>query len=150
MILRVALAADVESVRQLVHRAFLPYAARINREPAPMAADYSRVVAERRCWVVEDNDRISGMIHTVPMAGYLEVETIAVAPEAQGQGIGARLLRFAEEQARAERLPEIRLYTNEAMTENLEYYPHRGFREVGRATQYGYRRVFFAKPVQPN
>ena len=112
-----------------------------------MAADYSVIVAQRRCWVVEDDGRISGMVQTAPMAGYLEVETIAVAPEAQGQGIGGRLLEFAEEQARAAGLPEIRLYTNEAMTENLEYYPRRGFHEVGRAAQHGYRRVFFARPV---
>jgi hypothetical protein len=42
-------------------------------------------------------------------------------------------------------LPEIRLYTNEAMTENLGYYPRRGYRETHRATQNGYRRVFFSK-----
>ena len=82
-----------------------------------MAADYSLIVAERRCWVVEDNGRIPGMVQTAPTAGYLEVETIAVAPDAQGHGIGAQLLGFAEEQAHAAGLPEIRLYTNEAMTE---------------------------------
>jgi hypothetical protein len=42
-------------------------------------------------------------------------------------------------------LPEVRLYTNEAMTENLDYYPRRGYRETHRATQNGYRRVFFSK-----
>jgi N-acetylglutamate synthase-like GNAT family acetyltransferase len=148
MTLRPALAADVDSVRQLVRRAFLPYVARIGREPAPMTADYSLVVAQRRCWLVEDDGQLRGIVQTALRAGHLEVETLAVAPDAQGQGIGTRLLGLAEEQARAAALPEIRLCTNEAMTENLEYYPRRGFHEVGRATQHGYRRVFFARPVQ--
>jgi hypothetical protein len=42
-------------------------------------------------------------------------------------------------------LPEIRLCTNEAMTENLDYYPRRGYRETHRATHNGYQRVFFSK-----
>jgi hypothetical protein len=41
----------------------------------------------------------------------------------------------------------VRLCTNEAMTENLEFYPRRGFRETGRGVQDGYHRVFFAKAV---
>lgn len=35
------------------------------------------------------------------------------------------------------------------MTENLEYYPRRGYRETHRAQQHGYRRVFFTKPTPP-
>jgi hypothetical protein len=41
----------------------------------------------------------------------------------------------------------VRLVTNELMTENLEYYPRRGYAETGRGTQDGYRRVFFSKAV---
>jgi GNAT superfamily N-acetyltransferase len=39
----------------------------------------------------------------------------------QGRGIGARLLDLAEDHARSLHLGEVRLYTNEAMTENLSY-----------------------------
>lgn len=47
--------------------------------------------------------------------------------------------------AAARGLNEVRLYTNAAMTENLTYYPRHGYRETHRATQDGYRRVFFTK-----
>jgi len=57
------------------------------------------------------------------------------------------LLAFAEEQARALRLAEIRLYTNEAMTANLAYYPRHGYTETHRAQEDGFRRVFFAKKL---
>ena len=33
------------------------------------------------------------------------------------------------------------------MTENLTYYARHGYRETHRATQDGYRRVFFTKSV---
>lgn len=45
--------------------------------------------------------------------------------------------------ARAQGLPELRLYTNEAMIENLDYYARRGYRETHRAVQHGLRREFF-------
>jgi RNA polymerase sigma factor (sigma-70 family) len=146
MLLRPACAVDVPAVHRLVRLAFLPYVPRMGREPAPMGADYRRSVAEGRCWVVEDEGRIVGMVQVATRSGFLEVETIAVAPDAQGSGVGGRLLAFAEERGRTLGLPEVRLCTNEAMTENIGYYRRRGFREVGRAVQDGYRRVFFAKP----
>jgi hypothetical protein len=46
-------------------------------------------------------------------------------------------------------LNEIRLYTNEAMTENLSFYHRHGCRETGRAVQDGFRRVYFAKAMSP-
>jgi GNAT superfamily N-acetyltransferase len=57
------------------------------------------------------------------------------------------LLALAEEQARGLGLGEIRLYTNEAMTENLAYYPRHGYAETHRAEQDGFNRVFFRKPI---
>ena len=148
MNLRLALAADVTPIRELVRVAFERYTARIGREPAPMGVDYRLPVGEGRCWVVEDGGRIVGMVQCAVAGGHLEVETLAVAPDAQGRGVGTRLLAFAELRARELGLPEVRLYTNEAMTENLEYYPRRGFREVERATRHGFRRVFYAKPIR--
>jgi ribosomal protein S18 acetylase RimI-like enzyme len=86
-----------------------------------------------------------GLLVMQPTEGHLVLENIAVAPSVQNMGLGSRLLHLAEQHALAMGLPEIRLYTNEAMTENLDYYPRRGYRETHRATQNGYRRVFFSK-----
>ncbi len=68
--------------------------------------------------------------------------------KAQGLGVGGRLLRLAEEQALARGLREVRLYTNEAMTENLAYYLRRGYSETHRARQDGFRPIFFTKPLE--
>jgi len=83
-----------------------------------------------------------------PAEDHLLLENVAVAPQAQGLGVGGRLLRLAEEQALARGLREVRLYTNEAMTENLAYYLRRGYSETHRATQDGFRPIFFTKPLE--
>ena len=51
------------------------------------------------------------------------------------------------EHARGLGLGEVRLYTNEAMTENIAYYTRHGYAEIRRHEQDGFRRVFFRKPV---
>jgi GNAT superfamily N-acetyltransferase len=83
----------------------------------------------------------------IAQPGYLLLDNIAVRPDAQGRGIGARLLDLAEDHARCLHLGEIRLYTNQAMTENLSYYPRHGYTETHRAEQDGFHRVYFRKPL---
>ena len=60
-------------------------------------------------------------------------------------GTVAALLERADRDARELGLSELRLCTNESMTENLEFYPRRGFHETSRGVQDGFHRVFFAK-----
>ena len=81
---------------------------------------------------------------TSPEIG-LRVENVAVDPLAQHQGIGRRLLEHADREAAALGLDEVRLYTNEAMSENLALYPRLGYREEGRRTEEGFARVYFSK-----
>ena len=68
-------------------------------------------------------------------------------PATQGGGVGGLLLRHADDTARAAGLDEIRLYTNEAMTANLDYYPSHGFTEAHRIVEDGYNRVYFSRRV---
>jgi GNAT superfamily N-acetyltransferase len=78
---------------------------------------------------------------------HLLVENVAVAPAAQGHGVGSALLNHAETTAALLGLPEVHLYTNEVMTENLTFYRQRGYTLAGRGIQDGYRRVFFSKTL---
>ena len=134
-------AGDAESVRRLVDLAFEPYVPRVEGRPMPMEADYDAIVASGACWVTVDDGRIVGMVHLEVAEDHLEVVTLAVAAEVRGHGVGGLLLEFADQRAAALGLPEVRLCTHEAMTENLAYYPPRGFTETHRSTP----RVFFTK-----
>lgn len=143
--IRPATAGDVPAVRDLVAAAYRHYVSRIGREPAPMTADYAAVVAAGRAWVAEAAGCLAGVVVLVPETDHLLLENVAVDPVQQGTGLGAALLAFADERARALGLPEVRLYTNEMMTENLTYYPRRGYVETHREVEDGFNRVFFTK-----
>jgi GNAT superfamily N-acetyltransferase len=98
--------------------------------------------------LARDREKRREQRHRAPRRpDHLLLDNVAVAPDAQGMGIGAQLLRLADETAARSGLGEIRLFTNEAMTENLGYYARKGYVETGRGVQDGYRRVFFRKIV---
>jgi N-acetylglutamate synthase-like GNAT family acetyltransferase len=145
--IRRATAADLAEIAQLITAAYEKYVERIGRPPAPMTADYAVALAHSRVWVLVRDDTILGALVTEDHADHLLLETVAVAPAAQGSGYGALLLDRAERDAVELELPEVRLYTNEAMTENLTFYPRHGYRETGRAVEDGFRRVYFSKTV---
>lgn len=136
---------DAGRMTELARRAYEPYVPRIGREPAPMGEDYFALAQQEGVWLAEQNDGLVGLLVLVPTDDHMLVQNVAVAPEAQGLGVGGLLLQVAEEQTRVLGLMELRLYTHEAMTENLDYYPRRGYQETHRARQLGYARVFFSK-----
>jgi GNAT superfamily N-acetyltransferase len=138
---------DVDELRAIAAAAYQKYVPRIGRAPAPMTADYARAVRDGQAWAALEDGQIVGFAIMIAQPGYLLLDNVAVLPAAQGRGIGARLLALAEEQARGLGLRQIRLYTNEAMTENLAYYPRHGYAETHRAEQDGFNRVFFRKPI---
>jgi GNAT superfamily N-acetyltransferase len=145
---RPAAEADVPVLREIAVAAYGPYVPLIGRPPAPMTADYAAAVRSGQAWVAVAagaDGGVQGFIVLIRHPGFLLLENVAIRPAVQGRGLGARLLAFAEEQARALGLAEIRLYTNEAMAANLAYYPRHGYTETHRAEEDGFRRVFFRK-----
>jgi N-acetylglutamate synthase-like GNAT family acetyltransferase len=148
--IRRATAADLTDIRRLMTDAYTKYIERIGRPPAPMTADYAAALEHSRVWVLESGDAIVGALVTQDRGDHLLLETIAVASSAQGKGYGRLLLERAELDAAELGLSEVRLYTNEAMTENLTFYPRHDYRETGRALQDGFRRVYFSKTVGHN
>jgi N-acetylglutamate synthase-like GNAT family acetyltransferase len=148
--IRRASTADLTEIQRLITDAYTKYIERIGRPPAPMTADYAAALEHSRVWVLESGDAIVGALVTEDRGDHLLLETIAVAPGAQGSGYGRLLLERAECDAVELGLTEVRLYTNEAMTENLSFYPRHGYRETGRALQDGFRRVYFSKAVGHN
>jgi N-acetylglutamate synthase-like GNAT family acetyltransferase len=148
--IRRAAAADLTDIQRLITDAYTKYIERIGRPPAPMTADYAAALEHSRVWVLECDNAIVGALVTEDRDDHLLLETVAVAPSAQGGGYGRLLLERAERDAAELGLTEVRLYTNEAMTENLTFYPRHGYRETGRALQDGFRRVYFSKTLRQN
>jgi GNAT superfamily N-acetyltransferase len=134
---------DLSALRDIVELAYGKYLPRMDRPPGPMLADLRPQVLAGQVWVVGSPP--VALICLVPDGDALLVENVAVHPNAQGNGLGRRLLDFAEHQARAHGLGRLYLYTHEVMTENIAVYTHLGYREFARREDHGYRRVFMAK-----
>jgi GNAT superfamily N-acetyltransferase len=143
--IRPAGAADVPTLESIAEAAYLPWVPRIGRPPGPVSADYGAAVRRGEAWLAGEGSLAVGLIVLIPEPGCLLLESVAVVPSAQGRGVGTRLLEFAEERARELDLPEIRLYTNAAMTENIAYYSRRGYTETHRGEEHGFSRVYFSK-----
>ncbi len=142
---RRATAADLPRVRDVVTAAYTKYLTRTDRPPAPMLRDYTGPAREGLVWVI--GDPVVGLVSLTPEPDSLLIENIAVHPSAQGTGLGRRLLEFAEQEAARRQLAQVSLYTNEVMTESQAVYARLGYREVRRAIEHGYRRIFMVKDL---
>jgi ribosomal protein S18 acetylase RimI-like enzyme len=143
--LRLATQADVHAVESVVHEAYAHYIPRIGRTPGPMLDDYATLIADGRVHVLDLGGSVQGIIVLIPQDDALLLDNIAIAPSSQGQGLGRRLLEFAELTAVKAGYSAIKLYTNEAMTENIALYSRIGYVETHRAEEKGLRRVYMLK-----
>jgi ribosomal protein S18 acetylase RimI-like enzyme len=112
-----------------------------------MLDDYGALIEEGRVHVVERNGAVEGILVLIPGKDAMLLDNVAVAPAAQGLGLGRKLLEFAERTAIERGYRRIRLYTNEAMTENIALYSRIGYSETHRAEEKGLRRVYMVKAL---
>lgn len=137
---------DAEAVRRLVNDAYGHYVARLGKPPGPMLDDYARRIADGQAWVLDETGAITGLLVLEDVqGGALLLDNVAVSPSAQGKGHGRALVAFAEQEARRRGHGMVQLYTHVLMTENLALYRRLGFRETGRVSEKGYKRVYMAK-----
>jgi ribosomal protein S18 acetylase RimI-like enzyme len=119
---------DVTAIRDLVRAAYAKWVPLIGREPMPMQADYELAIAEHDFDLLVAGDVLVGLIETVHQPDHLWIENICVHPDRQGQGLGRRLLLWAEKRAAVAGTGELRLLTNEAFASNVALYKKAGFR----------------------
>jgi ribosomal protein S18 acetylase RimI-like enzyme len=143
--IRLATEADRDRVNTIVTAAYAPYIPRIGRKPGPMDDDYAALIRQQAVRILEDGPHIKAVLVLISEPDSLLLDNIAVDPAFQHQGIGRRLLTFAEQTAREAGLPSIRLYTHQAMTENIALYTRVGYVETHRGTTNGLHRVYMVK-----
>ena len=143
-------AGDQAAIEAIVERGYGIYVERIGLRPGPMDADYAEQLRRGIVHVIEEEDgAVVGLIVLVEADGRLLIENVAVDPDRQGEGVGRRLLAFAEETARAAGIGTVALYTHEKMTENLALYVRLGYEEDERRVMSGFSRVFMSKQLGP-
>lgn len=135
-----------DTVEEIVREAYSPWIDVIGGLPLPMEADYGALIDAGDVWLLDSMDGLIVLV-AEPGDGVLLVENVAVRPSAQGQGLGRRLLTFAEEQARQRELTATRLYTNVKMTSNIAIYLASGYHETGREVLHGRHVVHLRKDL---
>lgn len=146
--IRAAVPADAGFGRAVAEAAYAKYVPRMHKPPAPLFYDYAAVFAEGHSHVITQDGEPVGMVTLVPAADHLLLRNLAVLPGSQGRGVGRTVLAFAEAEALRLGLPEVRLWTNEKMAENVPYYEANGYAVTHRAVVDGYSRIFMSKPVR--
>jgi GNAT superfamily N-acetyltransferase len=98
----------------------------------PMDVDYTAEIENYPCWVVESAGEILGGLIMVFAADRARIANIALAPKAQGQGIGGKLMKLAEAEAGQRGFAELHLTTHAMLNENISLYQYLGWEETGR------------------
>ena len=145
--LRIAVGEDARAVGNLVDRAYAGYIERMGRKPGPMLDDYAALIADGLVRVICRGERICGVLVLIEKDDHLLLDNVAVDPDAQGYGIGRRLVEAAEATARRLGYATVRLYTHETMVENIGLYEHLGFSITHRVKERGYDRIYMAKAI---
>ena len=149
LILRRAALSDTSAIRELSKAAYAKWVPLVGREPMPMTANYERAVTEHVIDLFRQGGELLALIEMVPKHDHLLIENIAVRPDRQGKGLGARLLCHAEGVALILGFAEVQLYTNAAFISNLAFYAKRGYQEYRRGTMVpGSTTVFMRKRLR--
>ncbi|SDE15892.1 Ribosomal protein S18 acetylase RimI [Paenibacillus sp. UNCCL117] len=122
---------DDRAIFELVEKELLPYA----RETAP-GLRVTRPELRRRlraCTTYVEltaGRQAAGFISLRTDRERLTVDLLAVHPRHQGQGLGKRLMRYAERKAQLLKLPEIVLWVDEANERARGFYHKLGYEPV--------------------
>lgn len=134
----------------LVERAYAPWVPVIGQRPAPMDDDYARHIMAGEVWVCDRDRSIAALCVLIEAADHLLLDNVAVDPALKGCGLGRAMILHAAAVAMARGHPELRLFTNELMADNISLYRYLGFVETHRATVGPHRRVFMTKRLTPD
>ena len=130
---RLAEERDVATVEAITRAAYAHYVPVLGRDPLPMTEDYRPRIAAGEVWLLEEAGDTFALIVLEDEGESLTIFSVAVLPERQGEGLGRRLLAFAEDEARRRGFTTLHLYTNAMMARNIAIYRAFGFKETGRA-----------------
>ena len=147
MNIRPATSNDLTALAQIQKAAFEAYVSKIGKAPAPMVVNLSAQLESFPVFVAETEAGIAGYLILDDARDPPLLDTVAVDPARQGQGVGGALIAHMEERLRAEGRRRYVLYTNAKMTETLALYRRRGYTETRHVIEDGYERIYFERAL---
>jgi GNAT superfamily N-acetyltransferase len=143
--IRRAGSVDVPMIIHCVDSAYQHYIPVLGKAPGPMLDDYARVVQEHEVYVVGHDEQKFGVLVLRINDARILLDNVAVSSGFQGQGMGKKLVEFAEFRAVELGYSEIELYTHELMKENILMYRKWGYEICRRVREKGYDRIYMRK-----
>ena len=163
MIVRPATPADAPALVVLINQAYRGPAApqawtteahlldgpRISEEhlrEMTTAATHSRPAVLLK--YADERGTIQGCVYLEPQGEALYLSTLAVAPEAPGQGVGRQLLAAAEDYARQHGCTHVEISVLSARPELVAWYERHGYQRTGHSEPFP-DGLDFGQPRQP-
>ncbi|MEM8760673.1 MAG: GNAT family N-acetyltransferase [Pseudomonadota bacterium] len=146
--LRRATAEDMPALAALAVAAYGKYVERLGYEPPAMRPDFAAHIARGEVELLPGPAGPDAYLIHFAQADAWVIENLAVAPAAQGQGLGRALLAHGEATGRAAGHVRAILLTNIVMTENQALYTRLGWRETGRRPYKGTQVIDYEKPLR--
>ena len=145
--IRRAQAHEWQNLRDIADDAYAKYTPLIGKKPAPMLADYKAHIRDDSVFVYDNDTDILGFAVVVHQIDGYWLETIAILPEQQGQGIGKALMVAVDDYI-GMFAASYQLYTNVVMTEAAAWYNRLGFDQIEIKKIAGYQRIYFQKTLK--
>lgn len=144
--IRLATEADVphlDAVEQSAAKAFIGSSVGYVESRSVPQDLLLKLCRNKTLWVAANEQNMPvGFVATYVLDGFLYVHEISVAREAQGHGIGRRLMNVVEEHAIDEDLPYIGLITFRDIRWNGPFYKSLGYKEIAPDTYSGLHNKF--------
>jgi len=143
--IREATPADLYAIETIARRAFSPFVAEIGKKPAPMVADFSKLIDKGLVEVSVSALGVKGYCVSYPKGMGWFIENLAISPDHHGNGEGRALISDVETRATAQGFESIDLFTNVAMEGAITFYQRLGYVELYRREVDGFKRAYFRK-----
>jgi putative acetyltransferase len=131
IVIRRSTPSDADSISEVLRAAFTPFKDGCTEGAfnavTPTAAEIRARYTEGPIWVAETAEGVIGAVSTVPEPEWLYLRSMAVCPEAQGSGVGYRLIDAVEKHAIENGFDRLFLYTSDFLTGALQFYERCGF-----------------------
>lgn len=131
VIVRLAAAEDAEAISKVLFEAFGAYRSNYTPEAFEVVTpDVNEILgrfAEGPQWVAEIDGQVVGTVSMTTEPEGLYIRSMAVSPNAQGRGIGHKLLDATDEFAAATDIERIFLYTTYFVPGAKEMYEKHGY-----------------------
>ncbi len=143
IVLRPATVADAAALSQTIIAAFEQYRGRLVPESGafsetPQSIAQEMLQLQTGGIIAERNGAVVGCVMFRIYDGDLYFGRLSVLPEARGAGLAKRLIAAVEREARALRLPGVRLGVRIVLTDNQRLFESLGYREISREAHEGF------------